>query len=255
MQQFNYFSFNDLFWVRFNSNLVTFGYKGLPENVHWTLSYNLGSSDINLHLSKNVKNVSEEHKPRIYIIRVGKTFLEMHAKELFLRFWKSVMEPIELSEIDQEVLGTYASSNGDGSQVHKEIEERFLEWCKQNSVIKQGTRVKFNVDLTSDIETILTKNIDSESLLEEITINIKSLCEMTFESGVFLPPDGPPIIKIEDKWYRHKEFTSMEPIVAVFFGEEIAKTLCEYVQNSITLVGRANTRQDVAHFDSPMIIS
>src|ERR1700743_1741142 len=75
----NHISFEDSLWIKFSEELISFGHKGLPSDVHFTISFDPRNEDINFHITRNVSN--QLNKPKITIACIHKElFKELQAR-------------------------------------------------------------------------------------------------------------------------------------------------------------------------------
>ncbi len=76
----NHISINDYFWIRFVPQMVNFGFQGLPEKVHYSISFSDKSPDINFHVTKEAQDST--NKPKITIVRMDKKLLQEWLEEI-----------------------------------------------------------------------------------------------------------------------------------------------------------------------------
>jgi hypothetical protein len=74
MDKLDYISIDKFFWLRFNENFISFGFYGLPSDIHLTVSYHANDTHVNFHLTKNIETA--DRKPKIEICRIEKSLLE-----------------------------------------------------------------------------------------------------------------------------------------------------------------------------------
>ena len=72
-KKINWFKIKGLGWVQINPHLLSFGYKSLPKDVHFTISWN-GEKYIDLHLTRNVSD--KDDKPCIPILKIEQEEME-----------------------------------------------------------------------------------------------------------------------------------------------------------------------------------
>src|SRR6202000_2563909 len=84
-------------WLNITPWVTSFPWPGLPDDVHFSISYNANSDIMNLHLSRNVQGVTPEDKPYIRIAQWPKAEMEEMVQILFSRYWKHVWIPFDLA--------------------------------------------------------------------------------------------------------------------------------------------------------------
>lgn len=60
----NSISFDKLFWIQFKESRVSFSFEGLPEGIHFTISWS-NRDRINFHITKNTGDGT--NKPKVVI--------------------------------------------------------------------------------------------------------------------------------------------------------------------------------------------
>lgn len=68
--QIDNISINDVLWLRVQGHMISFRFHGMQEDVHFSISYNSNSPDINFHITRNTENA--DNKPKIEIARIKK---------------------------------------------------------------------------------------------------------------------------------------------------------------------------------------
>jgi hypothetical protein len=100
IKNINHIAFNDLFWFQIKPHLISFGFQGLPSDTHFTIGFDPRSSDINLHITKNVKDY--KNKPKITVAKIDKTILEEDLEILLIKLLNKLMHPFDIQRYSSQ---------------------------------------------------------------------------------------------------------------------------------------------------------
>jgi len=80
----NYISYEDEFFIRLTTHVTSFGFKGLPKDVHFSISHHPAKDGLNFHVTRNTED--NRNKPQIVIFTISKLsapkIIESMGKEL-----------------------------------------------------------------------------------------------------------------------------------------------------------------------------
>jgi hypothetical protein len=235
MSEINSISVNEMFWVRFESNSINLDFKGLPQNVHFTISFNPKSPDVNFHITRN--NGTQNDKPKIEILRINKRILEEDAEKLGLVLLGKALEEIPFSEIESAYFFPFGDENSNNRKlIQNKLEEKF----KDNMHIKRRGKLKIIGELESKFQEFATDTELLETILDDV-VPIEEASVEHIQGGVLMIDSLEiPVIRIHNKFYRMKQLTPDE-FLSVFFNPNVYNRLLPMIKKAIIRVKNLNS--------------
>ena len=246
----NYISINDIFWVQFKSHIVSFGFKGLPDNIHFTIGFDDRSPDINIHITKNVAD--QTNKPKIRIACIDKILLEEIVPSLSIAMLNKFLQPIDLDELKRKYdydLGFISFDSFEHSDTYSLTEQKLIDSFKDISKFKRKTRLK----IEGDIEKRLVSFSTSEDLQASILDNMVELTtefQKPVDGGMIISEDSTlQVIRLNDKWFTLR--TDLKPfdLLTTFINSNLASRLIWKTKRALVNVKKAETYADTKSFD------
>src|SRR5215212_2980491 len=93
-KQIDYISIEDSLWIQFTEELISFGHNGLPSDVHFTISFDRRSENINFHVTRNVSDASS--KPKITIACIHKELFKELQDPLAAVLFHKLFVPLDI---------------------------------------------------------------------------------------------------------------------------------------------------------------
>lgn len=248
---------NDLLWMTIQSHLISFRWKGLPDDVHFTIAFNENSPNINFHITKNVNGVPFEDKPRIEIVKISKSDLNEVIPHLIPSIILKLITPFDFEDFQKKVSTEikflpYEALEKD--DVSEKSETLLIETFKTISKIEKRTRLKID----GDFEGKFIELSSSKSLLEIINQNTEAILNNSIKStGGLLRIDKDkmiPLIRIEDRWFSINTDIQLMDILKVIVPSPLARHLKKYTKYSLVHMRKASTNKDVEKFNQPITL-
>ncbi len=246
----NYISIKGLFWMQFKEHLVSFGFKGLPTDQHFTISFN-AENDINFHITKNVAN--SKNKPKIPILSIDKKIASSDFGSLFLAMLFNVLKPIDIDELKKKTELEFISfSQLEKDNSYSKSQQKLFDSFRDISKIKQKTRLKINSKWEEELVTYFT----SDDMLNLVNKNITEFNETEengIDSGILLSNGNViQVMKIYSKWYEFN--TDIKPI-DLFSGiidRKIVNLIWLKIKRSIVSLKKVQTYKETEHLNKPI---
>ena len=147
IEDINYISVNDYFWIRFVRQMINFGFQGLPKSVHYSISFSDKTPDINFHVTKEAEDPT--NKPKITIVCMDKQLLQEWLKELLpklpLSFLNKILQPLDVIELKNKYDGNLGFISFESL---KNTDEYLLTEQKLIDSFKEISKVKHNPSWT-----------------------------------------------------------------------------------------------------------
>lgn len=254
MQDLTKISFEGGLMIRFTDNVVNLWYEGLPEDVHFSLSINKSSTDINFHVTREVDNPGNKPKNRVFVIArnicddlvndIGRHLLHETLSEINIAELKGTVSPRFISHSSIEKSNFYLS-------VEKEIMQLVPNFIKYRG--KKELRIKNNV--ADELEKFTPNELAFIELyntsLELIDIHIPGI-----QSGIIVTEESIySVIHSNGKWYVQNNNITIDNLLISFFGEKLARQMFYRTKKAIVIVRNANSYAEVKQLDNPFRIS
>ncbi len=245
---------NDLVWIQFKPHLISFRFKGIPTNIHFTISFNKNSDFINLHLTKNNKLNENESKPKIEILRLRKNDLNELTPQFIYFFINQMLEKIDiltLNTTDYQFLPLDIFDTKEDDSYKKMIIENF----KDISNIKRKNRLKIKGDIESKVVDLATDDYILEIIENKMT-NLESLKDDIVRGGMYIKDNGEilNLIKIHNEWFELNLNLKPTEILSKIFGEDYSNYLIKYTKESLINIEKTNNYEDCKSLNNPLIL-
>ena len=144
----DYFKIENFGWINIRPHLISFGLNLLPDDIHFTIGFDERTSDINLHLTKNVSD--KNNKPQIKIIVIEKKLFEEIIPEITLNLLYSFLTPISIDELKTKYdeIGFLSFDKLDNFEGYSFNE--LLENYKENLKIERKKKLKIKKEAQND---------------------------------------------------------------------------------------------------------
>jgi hypothetical protein len=249
MEQLNSFSLNDDFWIRFQEHCISFRYKKLPIDVHFTIAFNSNSPDINLHISKNT--ASQNNKPKIEILRIKKQILIEDAEILASKIFHAIFEKIGDSFEENGVY--YLPINQNDAKKQKIVSNKLKDKFQDIIRIKQKKRLKIDGDIKNKLQEFSEDKDIQKKILEDI-IELTQEQNSNLEAGIILNNKGEtPIINFYGNFYRIRILSETE-LLGIFLSPNIVNSFFQKVEDAIKLIDTLETWEDAKLYNDPFIL-
>lgn len=251
----DHFSVNDLFWIQFKSHLISFGFKGLPNGIHFTIGFDSRTTDANIHITKNYSDPKD--KPKIKVLVINKTLLEEIAPSLLLSMINSVLKPIDIDKLQSEntsELGFISFNSFENSVLSAISEQKLINNFKDISRLRKKTRLKIKGDIGERIERLVQDDEYQEEMMNKLeTLDISKEFENTVEGGIILTNDNILyVIRINNLWYTFKKDLRFSDIFTGIMNERLVRHLVWKTKRAIIQLKNAKTYLDTKKYDNPI---
>jgi hypothetical protein len=253
----NHISINDYFWIRFHPQLINFGFKGLPKDIHYSFSFSEKSLDINFHVTKN-NSADPTNKPKITIVCMDKKLLQEWLEGILptisISLLNKMLQPLDIFELKNthNNLGFISFKNLEKTDAYELTEQRLVDSFKEISKIKNKTRLK----IKGDIEKQLNKWAISDELSGVMFDNLDELVtkfERSVDAGVIVTEEKAISgIRIINRWFSIREDFEPFDFIKEFFPPFIIRHLNWKTKKAIVAIQKAKTFDDTRHLNNPI---
>lgn len=248
-----HFSYNSDFWFQIKSQLIIFGLKGTPNNVHFTISYNEKSDDINFHITKN--STDPKDKPQIKIIIINKKLFNEVLPPLLIKFLNRILVLFEVEKFKKKYGNELYFISYDSLQkpeIYSKIEQQLSIHFNDILKRKNNNHYKINGNIEECFEALInSKNfkdsiIDSEyNLFEKFNNQTKNGIIITNDNAVF-------VFFINNKWYTLNTNLSFFHILATSLNQKLAQQITWKTKRALIAIKDAKKYSDTSHLSDPI---
>jgi len=256
MEAINKVSFAGKFWFQIQPHLVSFGWEGMPKDVHCTLAFNDNSPFLNVHLTKNVTGLNEtQRKPSIRIVEMSKEELNIISQGLVKRMFGMIIEPYDIVAFKRRCRSKAAFlpfSNFEKPKTAQVIERKLTEALKPISKRQGKGRWKVVNGLEIQLAGFATDRSFLKLMMRELR-PLRAKPKSWIEAGILVSKrDSVTVIRILDKWYKVREPKDLKGVLVHLAGERIADTLTKSAKYALAKIRHACVYDDVKQYDKPV---
>lgn len=253
-EQINSISIADVIWMQVKVNRISFWFKGMPKDVHFTLAWNQATGRTNLHLTRNIGDGSD--KPRVGIVEADKPFKEKLAKLVPPIILAKIFQPLSFKKYSRKERKNIWLMFAD--ELEKNIDAIHIE--EELSLIwRKGSRTKKNRVTVPDIDQLAAAMAGADGLKKIMSNNIRRLKKDSFNSSslrlgfIHNGKKIMPFISGYGQCCIAKKGLSFDVIFRAFADPEFAETLMKYVDEAFVKIAKAESRKDTTP-DRPFIL-
>lgn len=246
----DYFSIENFGWINIRPHLISFVLNVLPSDIHFTIGFDERTSDVNLHLTKNVSD--KDNKPKIKIIVIEKKLFEEIIPEITLNLLYSFLTPISIDELKTKYneIGFLSFDKLEHFEGYSFNE--LLENYKENLKIERKRKLKIKKELQNDLlnfvsdERFQNKIFD---LIDELPFEFDKI----IDGGLIVTNDNViQVIRINDIWYTFNLNLKPINILKSIVEPKLAEFLVERTKSFIEIIKTCNTYSDSEKYNNPI---
>ena len=252
-QAFNYFSINNIFWIHFRSHLFSFGFKGLPKDVHFTIAYNNNSPDVNIHITKNVG--FQIDKPIIRIAVVDKKILNEFSHLFYTKIFRVVTRPIDIKRFMSKYpkLKFISLTGLEQSEHYESLKEVLINSLKD---ISKTTNNKSRLKIYGNIEKYfkqIAKSPKVRMCIKQNMVNIPKQYSQKFDGGILiLGKRLLSTIRINNNWFEVNKNVDLKDILLALTDERAVEYLMRYTRMAIEFLQNTDSCSDFNKISRPV---
>ncbi len=249
----DYLSVEDLGWVYFKTQLTSFGHHGLPPDVHFTISYDKRSEDINFHLTRNV--TTNENKPKIAIASINKELLIKLQAPIAQIVLGKLLIPMDInfwrSKYGRRLFYlSFAEIELDNRKV--EIVTKITNDFKSISSIKRKTRLKISSPNETVLKSMFLTAKMRNLLLDNLKKDPKKFSSMTDTGFLLAGKTTVSFIRVDQNWYRINDRINPMDLFLAWIDSSTRTELVDKFTESIAIIKTATTYKDTEPYDTPI---
>lgn len=154
-QDINMISINDDFWIQLLDGRISFRFKGLPKDIHLTVSFHPDRPDINFHVTREI-NVPD--KPQIKVVLIDKELLKQLETPIGISFFSAMIEPLPLKpyHLNSNKSAYVPFDALNYKPVQKKFETHFKKAFHSVARVKGKKKFKLEGDIEQPFESMIS---------------------------------------------------------------------------------------------------
>jgi hypothetical protein len=244
----------DLFWLTVNETHMSLGTEQLPSDVHVTISYHPNDEFINLHLTRNGKDIDPSNKPKIAIVKINKKELEDLFPFIAKRMLSIVLRRVDDGEFKKQFRRLiFIHGNAKRNKNYPAVEKRTINVFKK---ISKLTRHKTKIEIKGDIDTVFERIEDIEAFHNWAFPRLQMIARLQkkYSSGVIaIADESTQFLKINRNWYQLNN-PSFRDILFAILPLHVVKSILSHYENALEKIQLCNTYDESKEYDKPIVL-
>jgi hypothetical protein len=241
----------DVCMIRVSKNVTSFWFKGLPEELHFSISHRPGDLCWNLHLTKNV--INSKNKPKITVCKIRTQDLTTDFENICRYFMSQILEPIPMHRNRRKEAGYLIKQEDLNNRktfrrFHKGMKSAFQKCSKW--VGKKQFRILQNA------EAEMTAWASSRENQQRILSGLKRIprrFSKRNKGGILITQkETTALIMTNGKLYRIKEAKAIQDIFLSLISPELLRQLHAKILFAIPRVIAATSYKQVERWNNPV---
>lgn len=253
MNKINYFKLNDDFWISLQNDIISFGFKGIPKNIHFTLSFNEKNEDINLHITKN--SLDQFNKPQLKIFVINKKIILENSEQFLYSFLNGILEKIDVNDLRCKSgyqLSFVSLKSIEKSENISTFQNEIFEYIRKINKSKRKNRLKIVENIGEQFEQF-ANDITIQNLIINNKITFESKSENTIESGIILTENESYfVVKIGVDWFKIRNDLKPVDLISILVDQNVANYIINKITVEVKLIETFNTFEESKKFSNPI---
>ncbi len=250
MEGLNKISFEGKLMLRFTDNIINLWFEGLPKDVHFSLSINKNSSDINFHVTREVNN--PRNKPKNDVFVIARNICDDLMNDLAKHLLHQTLTELDITEILETGNARFIPhSNFEKSDFYFSVEKELNQLA--SNILKPKGRKALKIKNNAAVE-LENFNTDATAFMELCNESV-GLDEMQASGIIITAEKVYSVINFNGKWYIPKSSLTINDFLISFLGKRLAEKIFYCTQKAIVIVKNASSFDEIRHLNKPFRIS
>ena len=246
-------SVGDFFWGEIDETRISFRYKDMPGDVHFTISWK-NENNINLHITKNIGDGNR--KPKIDIVRWDKDLVDKFLPYVPALVIGNFYSPISLKKYPRSSrrnIRLIFFDELESHPVYKTLGDDASVIIKKHSVIRR----KKKMSIKPSVEKEIIHFFKSKGVNSIFLNNLRSLKVNSFESSdsrcgiIFLGKRMNHFVAHKNKCYILNRNKSLNAFLKVFMKPELVDGITKKIADALIQIQDAKTYEDTLPYNKP----
>ena len=245
MQDLTKISLEGKLMFRFTNNVLNLWFEGLQKDVHFSLSLNKNSPDINLHVTREVNNPG--NKPKYEVFVIARNICDDIGNNFGRYILYKTLTEFDVTKLNSEVVPKFISHDYMKKyDFYFFIEEQLIQSASNYLKYKGKKELRVKNNVVEELEK-LTPDESAFIELYNAAPNVVEVNNEVMQSGIIVTDKNSySVIRYNGKWYLPNNIT-LNDLMTGFCGEKLTKQLFYRMKKGIVIVRKANSFEEVKH--------
>lgn len=248
--------FKGIFWIKIKPYLLSFGWNGLPKNIHYTLAFNENSDSVNLHLTK--EKTEESEKMNLRLVEIKKTEIEGVTNYVGKRMLGSILKSLDIGKFrleNRNKIGFISYEHLQGQVNSEVIEKKFSEAFAQ--ITKRANK---QIKIKGG-QNIIGEKLESVALSSEMRRILKNNIKPVYrhfhgpfiEGGMLISrKETKQVIRFDQTWFEIQMPQDLTEFLSKITNPKIAANFLERNKIGLDTLCNAKTSSDLEKLGKPI---
>jgi len=249
----NYISINDSFWIQIKNHLISFSFKGIPKNIHFTIGFDKRSSNINLHITKNTGD--NNNKPKITIVEINKTVLKEDFESLIITLLDKILLPFNINDYKNEFNNELTFISLDKlqkSEYYSKMPQMLIHYFEDIVELKKR-RLKIKGDIKNRLDNFAQSTQKPSKILKIGTKTLSHHKGFTDCGYIVSKEDSINVIRIGNNWFTLKKDLNISDLLEGILEPKLVKDIIYRIKKALVLVKNSETFEDTRQYNDESI--
>lgn len=247
MQDLNKIVFEEKLMFRFTDNVISIGgFEGIPKDVHFSLSINKNSPDINFHATREVNN--PDNKPKYEVFVIARDICDDIGNDFGRYVLHKTLTEFDITKLDTTVKPRFISHDSmKGSNFYFSIEEQIRQSASGFLKYKGKKELRVKNNTIEELEKITPDELAFIGLYDTAPV-LTEVDNENMQSGIIVTDENVySVIRYSGKWYIPNNDITINDLIMGFCGEWLGRQLFYRTKKGIAIVRKANSFDEVKH--------
>lgn len=246
MQDLTKISLEGKLMFRFTDNVLNLWFEGLQKDVHFSLSLNKNSPDINLHITREVNNPG--NKPKYEVFVIARDICDDIGNDFGRYILHKTLTEFDVAKLNSAVTPKFIShDNMKEHDFYFSIEEQLSQAASNFLKYKGRKELRIKNNAVDELEK-LTPDESAFIELYNAAPEIAEVSDENIQSGIIITDKNSySVIYYYGKCYLPNNNITLNDLMIGFCGDKLTRQLFYRIKKGITIVRKANSFDEVKY--------
>lgn len=254
----NHIRIGEDFFISFGPAVSSLGFKGLPKDVHLSLSYAPGKP-INFHVTRNIGDGT--NKPHISIFKMDKKMAEKALQALSSQVIMHLLQPLDISyhvwshrKGRMNGVKFLSFNNFEERKQYQAFRNGLLTVFRKSSTVKRNRKLKILPSIEANLAEWAQDPQKRYELAENFEQMPRKFTRHTDMGLLICSVYKGPVIRINNQFYTFRKDGGPIYLAQALLGPELANHLIFKTKLAIQRIKNAANYQETEKFNQPVIL-
>jgi len=256
---FNFFSLEGIFFIKFGANVTSFSFKGIPDDIHFSLSHNTDNAEINIHVTRNT--IDPTNKPKIVIAKISKENLSRFFTEWSQCFLEYFLEPINIiynrpphHKEKEKDMGYISFEDIEKEDRFENVRLGLISILNKTSEVKKKSKLKIKPSVFDAMSQWAGLKETQRDLFENIRYFPMKFKKRPDAGVLFSEKYTGAAIVLNGELFKFRNDINIAHLLNNIFGKELSHALLFKATNAVEIVANAENYTQIADLNQPITL-